>query len=65
MSTSTIIHDVTVSTEQTDPVISPNKCQLDSPIIHMDMITSEDLPVTCPITFPETVSVSVRMIFLS
>ena len=51
MSTSTITHDdVTVSTKQTDPVIPHNKSELNSPIIHKDVITSEDLLVTSPIT---------------
>ena len=54
MSISTITHD--------DPVISPNKSQLNSPIIHIDVITSEDLPLAPAVTFQETVSVSVRMI---
>ena len=63
MSTSTITHDdVAVFTKQTDPVISPNKNELHSPIIHIDVITSEDLPVAPAVTFQETVSVSVRMI---
>ena len=62
MHTSTVIHDVAVSTEQTDPVISHNKCQMNSPTIHIDVIASEDLPVTSPINFPESLSVSIKMV---
>ena len=58
--TSTIIHDDVA--KQTDPVISHNKSQMSSPIIHVDVITSEDLPVASPVTFAETVSMSVRTI---